>query len=250
MNIMAQPTVSLEEVDEQIGQITSLVLPEVKQYKKRPMSIKFGRWYFTELNIEDYPPRLIVSPIPFSKALSPVKIDIAIKGWFGPGKADRIWTKLVALTQHARAEKRIGVYLLFMCRAYVRLGVDPRKVEQELSAEDIKNLIECFAKYELLMIGMQLEDSSKRLHTYETVKEERRQSIQRMAENYAADLASKWDFTKDFRLPSKQKKGAKKLIPDWETFKSFAPWLIMFIFIGLAILYWYVTLAPIFGGVP
>jgi hypothetical protein len=217
---------------------SSLVAQEHEHYKKRPQRIKHGKWFVTELAPVDFPRRLLISPIPYTKAIEPRRAEVAVKGWYATGYADKAWIKLVALTQHARSEKRVGVYLLYMCREYMKRDIDPKKVEEMLSAKEIREILEDFAEYETLIMSMQLDDGMKRLRTYDIVTKERSKTKKVLSEEYAAALASKWSMTEKFVLPSQVRYGWHKLIPTKAFLKKLVPWVAIMGFLILAALVW------------
>lgn len=215
----------------------SLTLQD-KLYKTRPQTIKYGRWYLTELVLDKVPPRLIISPIPFKQAIDPSVNPVPVMGWFADAKTDKAWLKLVGITQHARTEKRVGIYLLYMCREYVKLDIDPLKLEIRLTPEIIRELVERFGEYEYLMINMELEDGMKRLRTYDMVTVERSKGTKTLAEDHAAMLLAQWSLTEKMEIPKKPRYGVWRFLPRMEDIKSNFGWIMLVAF--LIFMAWFV----------
>lgn len=209
-----------------------------KYADKKIKPIRFGKFYAFMIHLENLPPRIIISPLPYSKSFIFTERDVITRGWFGPADTTKAVVKLVGAVEVEGFERRIGAYLLLMSEGLVKYGIRPSDIADELTEEKLSRPIEQYSPYLNLRLQLRLQEIKTSLREYEggdMYYEDYKEWGERLFRELANTVSEALDAT--FTLYNQLKRGKLNWLPTWNDIKKYGPWIILIIVIIAITLY-------------
>ena len=155
-------------------------------FKATSVLPKVGKFYVMKVNEPKNKSRILISHLDFNDSFPLSSRQVVTKYGVIDGLSCPVVMRFIDIITDPETEEPIGIYHVISTPTMVRTGIDPRKMAQALTLEDVEEEVDEINKHKALSYKMQRDLWRRRAEVYEESYKELSEKRMEISEELAA----------------------------------------------------------------
>lgn len=177
-----------DEFDSAVADLITTGEEEVPSelFKATAVLPKVGKFYVMKINEPENKSRILISHLDFNDSFPLSKRQVVTKYGIIDGLSCPVVMRFIDIITDPETEEPVGIYHIISTPTMVRTGIDPRKMAQALTLEDVEEEVDEINKHKALSYKMQRDLWRRRAEVYEESYKELSEKRMEISEELAA----------------------------------------------------------------
>jgi len=155
-------------------------------YKSTAVLPKVGKFYVIKIREPNNRSRILISHLDFNDSFPLASRQVVSKYGITDGLSCPVVMRFIDIITDPETEEPIGIYHVISTPTMVRTGIDPRKMAQALTLQDVEEQVDEINKHKALSYKMQRDLWKRRAEVYEESYKDLSEKRMEISEELAA----------------------------------------------------------------